>query len=74
MVQTDHPKLSIVRPCELVGISRSSFYYEAKGESLLNLELTRLIDKQFLETPCYGSRQMARHVWVTLADEQRKSG
>ncbi|OSM07327.1 hypothetical protein MAIT1_04456 [Magnetofaba australis IT-1] len=34
-----------------MGISRSSFYYEAKGESLLNLELMQLIDKQFLETP-----------------------
>ena len=62
MVQTDHPKLSIVRQCALVGISRSSFYDEAKGESPLNLELMRLIDKQFLETPFYGSRQMARHL------------
>ena len=59
-VQTDRPRLSITRQCELVGIARSSFYYTGKGESPLNLKLIRLIDEQFLETPWYGSRQMAR--------------
>ena len=48
--------------CELVSISRSAFYGPVKGESALNLELMRLIDAQFLETPWYGSRQMARHL------------
>lgn len=43
-------------------MSRSSFYYERKGESELNLELMRLIDKQYTETPFYGSRQMTRHL------------
>ncbi|MCH8808804.1 MAG: transposase [Proteobacteria bacterium] len=46
----------------MVSISRSSFYYRGKGESPLNLNLMRLIDAQFLETPWYGSRQMARHL------------
>jgi len=60
-VESDHPKgLSIARQCDLLGISRSSFYYEAKGESPLNLTLMRMIDEQFLETPWYGSRQMVR--------------
>ena len=31
-------------------------------ETPLNLTLMRLIDEQFLETPWYGSRQMARHL------------
>jgi putative transposase len=31
-------------------------------ESLRNLALMRLIDEQFLQTPWYGSRQMARHL------------
>lgn len=46
--------------CELVGISRPSFYYDQKGESELNLMFMKLIDAQFLETPWYASRQMAR--------------
>ena len=54
--------LSIGRQCDLLLISHSSYYYEATGESLFNLELMRLIDEQFLETPWYGARQMARHL------------
>ncbi len=62
MIDPKHPRLGIARQCVLVSISRSSFYYQGKGESPLNLALMRLIDEQFLETPWYGSRQMARHL------------
>ena len=62
MVETDHPRLSIARQCELLSIARSSFYRSPCGESEMNLTLMRLIDEQFLETPWYGSRQMARHL------------
>lgn len=62
LVEADHPRLSITRQCELVSISRSSYYGPAKGEPAANLELMRLIDEQFLETPWYGSRQMTRHL------------
>jgi putative transposase len=62
IIEPGHPKLSVVRQCELVSISRSGFYYQPTGETPLNLMLMRLIDVQFLETPWYGSRQMARHL------------
>jgi putative transposase len=62
MVGMNHPRLSIVRKCEMAGISRSSYYYQPRGENEENLELMRVIDKQFLDTPWYGSRQMARHL------------
>src|SRR3954468_23660891 len=62
LIDPDHPELSLVRQCELVSISRSRFYYQPAGETPLNLELMQLIDVQFLETPWYGSRQMARHL------------
>ena len=62
MIEPRHPRLSVGRQCALVGISRSAFYGPTKGESPLNLALMRLIDAQFLETPWYGSRQMARHL------------
>ena len=62
MVEPGHARLSIVRQCELLSIPRSSYYYQATGETPLNLELMRLIDKQYLETPYYGARQMARHL------------
>jgi putative transposase len=62
MIEPAHPQLPIVRQCELASISRSGFYYRPAGETMLNLTLMRLIDEQFLVTPWYGSRQMARHL------------
>src|SRR3984885_13347462 len=62
MIEPQHPRLSVARQCELVSISRSGFYYQPAGETPLNLALMQLIDVQFLETPWYGSRQMARHI------------
>jgi HTH-like domain/Integrase core domain len=62
MIDPGHSRLSIVRQCELVSISRSAFYRELAAESEETLRLMRLIDEQFLETPWYGSRQMARHL------------
>ena len=62
MIDRDHSRLSVVRQCELVSINRSGLYHELAGETALNLALMRLIDAQFMETPWYGSRQMARHL------------
>ena len=62
LIDSGHLGLSIVRQCELVSVSRSTFYREPVPETALNLTLMRLVDEQFLETPWYGSRQMARHL------------
>src|SRR3974390_40269 len=62
MIEPERPRLSVSRQWELISISRSGFYYRAARETPLNLALMRLIDEQFLETPWYGSRQMARHL------------
>jgi len=60
MVEPSHDHLSIKTQCQLLSISRAGWYYDPKGETPLNLKLMRLIDEQFLATPYYGSRQMAR--------------
>lgn len=62
MICSGHKKLSIARQCSLVSMSKSSYYYAPKGESILNLRIMKLIDRQILDTPFYGSRQMARHL------------
>ena len=62
MIDPDHKRLSIRRQCELVSISRASFYRQPAGENPENLELMRVIDEAFMEMPWYGSRQMARHL------------
>jgi putative transposase len=51
-----------VRRCELLDISRSGLYYQPKAISEEDLTLMKLIDRQYLLTPFYGSRKMA--VWL----------
>ena len=60
MIEPAHERLSIVRQCELVAISRSGFYYQPAGETPLNLALMRLIDAQFLETPPLAFHRLRR--------------
>jgi putative transposase len=54
----DHPELSVVRQCQLLGIARSSFYYQPQAPSDAELTLLRCLDQQYLEPPFYGSRRM----------------
>ena len=58
MVDREHPSLPIVGQCALLGVSRSSIYYRPQGASEEDLSLMREIDRQYLETPFYGSRRM----------------
>ena len=62
MIDHQHPLLSIVRQCRLLGISRSGVYYQPKGISDEDLALMKLIDRQYLDTPFYGARKIA--VWL----------
>jgi putative transposase len=57
--------LSIVRQCDLLGLARSSYYYEPVPESEEDLLLMRLLDEQYTRTPFYGKRKM-----VTFLEEQ----
>ncbi len=59
MIDHQHPLLSIVRQCRLLGISRSGMYYQPKGISDEDLALMKLIDRQYLDTPFYGARKIA---------------
>ena len=58
MVDREHPKLPVVRQCALLGVSRSSLYYRAKAAPEEDLSLMREMDRQYLETPFYGSRRV----------------
>jgi len=59
VVDRQHPSLSVVRQCKLLGISRSGLYYQPAGISQEDLTLMKLIDRQYLATPFYGARRMA---------------
>lgn len=62
MIDPQRPRLPIVRQCTLLRLNRSGVYYQPAPENAFNLMLMRLIDGQFMETPYYGARQMARHL------------
>jgi putative transposase len=57
LVEAAHPQLTICRQCELLGLSRSSFYYEPATETEGDLALMRLIDEHYTACPFYGSRR-----------------
>ena len=58
LTDRQHRHLPIVRQCQLMGVSRSSLYYRPKGTPLGDLSLMQAMDRQYLETPFYGSRRM----------------
>ena len=62
MLDREHPRLSLMRQCSLLNISRSSVYYKARPIRPEDLEMMRLIDEQYMKTPVYGARSMRDHL------------
>ena len=58
MVDRRHRRLSVVKQCRLLQLSRSSVYYRPKPTKAADLELMAGMDRQYLKTPYYGSRRM----------------
>jgi putative transposase len=58
LIDVANIEIAISRQCELLGLSRSGYYYEPIGESPLNLQLMNLIDEQYTKTPFYGVDKM----------------
>jgi putative transposase len=66
-VEVAHPEISLGRQCELLGLARSSLYYQQRGESERNLKLLRLLDEQYTRTPFYGVPRMT--AWLGTQGE-----
>jgi putative transposase len=58
MIEKDNNKLSLTAQCQLLSISKSSYYYVPQKESDENLTIMRLLDEQYLETPFYGALRL----------------
>jgi putative transposase len=52
--------LSISEQCRLLGVPRSTYYYESRGESEENLALMERLDRLYLAHPENGSRMMVK--------------
>ncbi len=64
--------MSIAQQCELLGLARSSYYYEPVPESEENLHLMRLLDEQYTRTPFYGTRKMTAWLHTQGYEVDRK--
>jgi len=55
-------EIPITRQCELLGISRSGYYYHPRAISPLNLHLMNIIEKQYTRMPFYGVNRMTAYL------------
>ena len=62
MIEMDHPKLSISKQCELLDLSRASYYRIPGMETEKNQKLMRMMDEEYTRHPFLGSRGMKRYL------------
>jgi len=58
LIESDNTEIPIYRQCDLIGLIRSSYYYEPSEETEYNLLLMRLLDEQYTSAPFYGVPRM----------------
>jgi len=58
LIEKDNSEITVKRQCQLLGLNRSSFYYEKQAEKEENLLLMRLLDEEYTRHPFYGAARM----------------
>jgi putative transposase len=62
LVEPEHARLSIARQCELLGMSRSAYYYEPWEWDETALAMLRTIDEEYTRHPFLGKRRMCDYL------------
>lgn len=62
LIEPWHPSIPVSRQCKLLGMPRSSYYYQSHGESPQNILLMHRIDELFTKYPFYGVEKMTAHL------------
>jgi len=62
LVEPEHPQLSVARQCELLGLPRSSYYYQPVAPDPFTLQVMNAIDQIYTDEPCLG----VRRIWKIL--------
>lgn len=70
-IDPQHPRLTVQRQCELLGLPRSTYYYQPRAETEDNLRLLRRLDELYLERPFFDSRRVAVTLGVNRTRVQR---
>ncbi len=63
-IDPDHPHISISRQCELVGLPRSGYYYQSKGETRCNVSLMNMINTDFRATLPPNEFHPKKNLWI----------
>ncbi len=58
MIEPGNAELTVSRQCELLGMSRSGYYYRPQPVSEEDLLLMRLIDEEYTRHPFFGTRRL----------------
>jgi putative transposase len=64
MIDSAHEMITVSRQCELLDLSRSSYYYASERDDSYNQLLMNRIDEQFTKTPFYGVPKMT--AWLKI--------
>jgi len=59
MVEPGNSRIGVTKQCELLGISRSGYYYQSRSLSERDLRQMRLIDEEYTRHPFFGSRRLS---------------
>ena len=70
-IDPNHEHLSLSRQCQLLGLARSTWYYEPLGESAENLALMREIDRLSIKRPYFGTRKVREAFGINRKRAQR---
>jgi len=68
LIDSGNIQIPIYRQCEMLGLARSSYYYESQRDDSYNLMIMNLIDEQFTKTPFYGVPRMT--AWLNLQGQE----
>lgn len=62
MLEPNHSELSLRCQCQLLGINRSSYYYQPVPIDEELLALMRMVDEIYTQYPFFGTRQMVSYL------------
>jgi len=58
MIEKENAQISIATQCDLLSLHRSGVYYVPIPEKQENLDIMRMLDEKYMETPFYGVKRL----------------
>jgi putative transposase len=62
LIEVDNSIISISRQCEILGVSRSTFYYKPVKKDDGDIKIMNLIDEIYTQYPFYGRRRITAYL------------